>query len=246
MARDSVTGLIQTQFWCPSFAMKRFTALLLVCVLAVPACASREKEPKPSLGDNMGDAAQSAMSQTRDGLGNAAMSPLEDFNLRRDTIPPVLAMIENPYDLPVDLTCPDLTRLIAELDGALGADWDNPQPDERLRTEKLADRAATAALDAISDEARGLIPFRDVVRKATGADSHEKRLSLAYKLGAQRRAYLKGYGIALNCEGKAKPDFSKMPARTIEYRGDQPDGAKAKASRSIWSRATPWKEKPEE
>ena len=186
------------------------------------------------------------MSQTRDGLSEAALSPLEDFNLRRDEIPKVLAMIENPYDLPVDLTCPDLTRLIGELDRALGADWDNPQPDERLRTEKLADSAATAALDALSDEARGLIPFRDLVRRATGADSHEKRLSIAYKLGAQRRAYLKGYGIALNCEGRAKPDFSKMPARTIEYRGDQPDGKKAKTERSIWSRATPWKDGSED
>jgi hypothetical protein len=229
-------------------AMYRSSSLIMAVLFAVSGCASRDKaaEKPPSLSDNMGGAAQSAAGQTRDGLGNAALSPLEDFNLRRDKIPPVIAMIENPYDLPVDLTCPDLTRLIAELDRALGADWDNPQPDERLRTEQLADSAAAAALEAISDEARGLIPFRDVVRKATGADSHEKRLSLAYKLGAQRRAYLKGYGIALNCEGKAKPDFTKMPGRTIEYRGDQPSGSRKASSRSIWSRATPWKEKPEE
>ncbi len=231
--------------------MKR-AFLLLISALLLVACSSREKaekrpapveiagDGKDSLSTNMRQGADSVVDQTRDGFREAALSPLEDLNLRRDKIPPPLAMIENPYDLPVDLTCKDVENLLKELNGLLGADWDAMTPDERLRTEKLADSAATAALDAIASEASGMIPFRDVVRKATGADSHEKRLSLAFKIGAQRRAYLKGYGLALGCDGKARPDFTKMPPRTVQWRGDRPDGKPVKTLRPIWSRAMPW------
>jgi hypothetical protein len=232
----------------------RHVLLLLVLLGALAGCASREYRPPSdhevanardgdSLTTNVGQATSSAMSQTRGGLKDAALSPLEDFNLRREPIPPVLEAIQNPYDLPTDLTCLDLTRLISELDAALGADWDAPAPDPRLRTEQLADSAANAALDAVADEARGLIPFRDVVRRATGADSHEKRYNRAFKMGAQRRAYLKGIGVSRECTGRAAPDFSRMPERKIEFRGSEADGmATPKSSPSIWSRATPWKD----
>lgn len=199
-----------------------------VAVLLVSACASRpdvehrDDANLRSLPQNMGEAAGETYSQTKSGLGDAALSPLEDFNLRREEIPMLLKNMESPYDLPQDLTCLDLERLIGQLDIVLGPDWDTPNPDERLRTEKLADAASEAALGAVADEARGFIPFRGLIRKATGAESHEKKYNRAFKIGAQRRAYLKGMGLAKGCGLPARPDFTTAELGKLVYKGDAP------------------------
>ena len=208
--------------------MKRHLPLIFA-IAAITACAStpapvqQNTNADGSLTQNVGAAAGSTYSQTRDGFTDAALSPLEDLNLRRDEIPPVLVNIKSPYDLPTDLTCRDIKQLIGQLDKVLGPDWDTPVPDERLRTEKLADSASEATLGAIASEARGFIPFRSLVRKATGADSHEKRYNQAYKIGAQRRAYLKGVGLAKGCPAPARPDFAASKSSSaIVFKGDAP------------------------
>ncbi|MCA8899949.1 MAG: hypothetical protein KDA53_01725 [Hyphomonas sp.] len=204
-------------FLLPAFA------LLAACASAPPPAP----EDDQGLVTNVGDAAGSTYTQTRDGLGDAALSPLEDLNLRRDEIPPLLAAITTPYDLPEDLTCLDIERMLAQLDRVLGPDWDTPDPDERLRTEKLADGASEAALGAIASEARGFIPFRSLVRKATGAETHEKKYNQAYKKGAQRRAYLKGIGLAKGCAWPARPNPHPPSRDEIVFKGDQPTPAGA-------------------
>ncbi|MFN7178734.1 hypothetical protein [Hyphomonas sp.] len=199
--------------------------LSLAALLALAGCASRGSG-EDSLGQNVGQAAGSATAQTRQGLGDAALSPLEDLNLRRREIPPLLAAMANPYDVPADLSCGAIDLMIAELDGVLGPDWDAPQPDERLRTEVLADEAANAALGAVESGVTGWIPFRGLIRKATGAESHEKKYNRAFKIGAQRRTYLKGYGLAKGCPAPARPDFVTLHAHddeTIIYKQDSPD-----------------------
>lgn len=203
--------------------------ILLPALLLATACAS---SPKPAarednvesqgLVQNTGDAAGTAYTQTREGLPDAAMSPLEDLNLKRDPIPPVLAAIKNPYDVPEDITCTDITLMLADLDAALGPDWDTEEPDERLRTEKLADSASDAALDAIASEASSLIPFRSLVRRASGAYAYQKKYNLAYKIGAQRRAYIKGIGIARDCPYPARPAPIEPTPDEIVFKGDTP------------------------
>lgn len=209
--------------------MQPFPFLLAFAFLG--ACASQPAKQAAttdfngSLTQNVGTAAGTAYSQTREGLTDAALSPLEDLNLRRDEIPPVLADADSPYDLPANMTCPEITALLGQLNRVLGPDWDTPNPDERLRTEKLADSASNAALNAIASEARGMIPFRSLVRKATGAESHEKRYNQAYKIGAQQRTYLKGMGLAKGCDLPARPDFNTRraePAPAVAYNGDAP------------------------
>lgn len=210
--------------------MTRFL-ILLITILGVTACASTrdsrqatDNDNISSLSGNVGDAAASTYSQTRSGLGDAALSPLDDLNLRRTAIPKRLANIDNPYDLPRNLDCIQIGRLVGELNGVLGPDWDTPIPDERLRTEKLADSAASATLGALASEASGIIPFRGLVRKMTGAASHEKKYNRAFKIGAQRRAYLKGLGEAKNCPFPARPDFSNEPIDDlIIYSLDSPN-----------------------
>jgi hypothetical protein len=205
--------------------------LCLGAMLALAACASTptttqstDNADDPSLRDNVGTAAGSAMEQTREGLPNAALSPLEDFNLRRDEIPPLLAALQSPYDLSPVLTCEEIEAQLAKLDLVLGPDWDTPNPDERLRTEILADSASEATLDMLASEARGFIPFRGLIRKATGAESHEKKYNKAFKIGAQQRAYLKGYGLAKGCPPPARPDFLAIPLGNddILFKGDSP------------------------
>ncbi|MGA1343258.1 MAG: hypothetical protein ACO33A_09485 [Hyphomonas sp.] len=194
-------------------------------LLLLTGCASQADPGEGNLPQNVGSAAGSATAKTRDGFSDAALTPLEDLNLRRREIPPVLAAMESPYHLPAELTCEELDRMIAELDSLLGPDWDAPQPDERLRTEVLGDEAAEAALGAVESGVTGWIPFRGLIRKATGAESHEKKYNLAYRIGAQRRAYLKGYGLAKGCPAPARPDFMALqPADTKEiiYKQDAP------------------------
>lgn len=206
--------------------------LCLGAMLALAACASTPTTPQPtsttddpSLSDNIGTATGSAMEQTREGLPNAALSPLEDFNLRRTEIPPLLEAINSPYDISPALTCDEVEAQLARLDRVLGPDWDTPNPDERLRTEVLADSAAEATLDMLASEARGFIPFRGLIRKATGAESHEKKYNKAFKIGAQQRAYLKGYGLAKGCPPPARPDFLAIPLGNddILFKGDSPE-----------------------
>lgn len=187
-----------------------------IALLALSGCVSREGSGatggRDSLSENAGDAASSATGQTRDGLTDAALTPLEDLNLRRHQIPPLLAQMDSPYLVAAELSCDEISTMIAELDQVLGLDWDAPEPDERLKTEILADEAAEATLDAVRSGVTGWIPFRGLIRKATGAESHEKNYNRAFKIGAQRRTYLKGYGLAKGCELPARPDFETMLA----------------------------------
>ncbi len=201
-----------------------------MALMAVSACASRETPPddasQGSLAGNAGAAAGSATAQTRDGFADAALTPLEDFNLRRRQIPPLLAQMDSPYDAATELDCGQIAAMIAELDQVLGSDWDAPEPDERLRTEILADEAADATLGVVRSGATGWIPFRGLIRKATGAESHETKYNRAYKIGAQKRAYLKGYGLARDCDVPARPDFATLLTQDIDaiiYKHDTPE-----------------------
>lgn len=195
----------------------RHLTLPLLAALALSACASGGQT-----GQNMGAAAGSAAGQTRDGLAGAASAPLDDFNLRRREIPQLLATLKVPYGPPGEMTCAGIEMDVAELDAVLGLDWDSGQPDERLNSEVLAEEASDAALDAVRNVSTGWIPFRGLVRQATGAESHEKKYNQAFKIGAQRRAYLKGYGQALGCQIPAQPDFEALETlkseSKIQYR----------------------------
>ncbi len=181
-----------------------FSAALLSLTLI--GCATRTESPESS---NAGD-----------DLTNAVLTPLDDFNVRRTEIPPVLAAMDSPYTLDADLTCDEISAAIADLDAVLGPDWDAPAPADRLMSEKLGDEASDAAMSAVESGATGWIPFRGLLRKATGAESHEARYNRAFNLGAQRRAYLKGYGLAKDCSEPARPDFATLLIRNSEAAGD--------------------------
>ncbi len=164
-----------------------------------------------------------AVSQTRAGLTDAALSPLEDLNLRKDEVPEVLAAISNPYKVDHTASCADIASEIATLDGVLPPDWDEVSEEEQASLSELAaDTASDGVLGVVASEARGLIPYRGWVRRLSGANSHEKKLRAAFDRGRARRTYLKAIGRTKNCEGIAAPVFAEEKEPPVVYRGDRP------------------------
>ena len=110
------------------------------------------------------------------------------------------------------MNCEEITDRINKLEEVIGPDWDAPTADDRKRTDEISDAASGFALGAVESGTTGWIPFRGLVRQATGAAGHEKKVARAYTLGAQQRAYLKGLGMALGCPVPARPDFEALMA----------------------------------
>ena len=129
--------------------------------------------------------------ESPDDLEGALMTPAEDVGLSRIEIPPLLAAIDNPYATR-PTSCTALAQEVAALNGVLGEDLDIPD-DKAERRERFA-YAATG--DAVSSL---LIPFRGVVRVASGASTRERKARAAYQKGLVRRSYLKGMASEMDC-----------------------------------------------
>ena len=83
----------------------------------------------------------------RAGVGDAAATPLEDLNVRRDAIPAVLTeAFAHPYNLEGLSGCRRISAEVSRLDEALGPDLDDP---DRASVERTEDIAAGAALDVV-------------------------------------------------------------------------------------------------
>lgn len=153
----------------------------------------------------------SAMSGARQfgaGFGSAATAPLEDLNLRRERIPPVLLYAEeNPYDLRGMGRCGAIAAEVARLDDALGPDTAEPPPPRGSRRDEAAAAAAALALDAVRDASTDFIPGRSWIRLLSGAERHSRRVQSAIQAGIMRRAFLKGTGMQRNCAPPAAPSW---------------------------------------
>ena len=158
-------------------------------------------------GCNAGASAVEGGRQFGSGLGEAVTAPLEDLNLRRQTIPTVLLQAEaNPYDLRHLNQCSTIGAEIGRLDEALGPDTDEPPaPDGSYLSERAADAASSAALDAIRDTTTDFIPGRSWIRRLSGAEQHSRHVQSAIQAGRMRRAFLKGVGMQRNCAPPAAP-----------------------------------------
>jgi len=200
------------------------TALTSLLAAALSACASTGPD------GGVTQTASKTVEKTGEGLGDAVMSPLEDLNLKRESIPELGKDESSPYAVEgaATLNCTFLALKIAELDGILGDDFDAPAPEEDKelsdteKAERRAERASDATLGYISSEARGFIPFRGTMRYITGASKHEKKLARAYAIAAQRRAFLKGIGLARGCEPPAAPRPPEPEADKVVFKGDNP------------------------
>lgn len=178
---------------------------LLVLTLAAAACASTSDRAETADAASEPGATERAIERTEDGFGDAALSPLEDINLKRDKIPETFQAIDNPYGVDPEISCAQIAVEVTELDALLGRDWDIPPPDKKGLSERAADGASTAFLDAVSSGASGLIPYRGFVRTLSGAARHEKKVRKAYERGSHRRTFLKAIGLTKGCAYPAAP-----------------------------------------
>ena len=147
---------------------------------------------------SVGENTQGVRQETARGVKGAVNAPVEDLNLRKIEIPEVLARIDPVYQPDKTFACDDISQELAELETVLEPDVD-ADPEDKSRTENFSEKAANKLSDVLVDTGRGLIPFRSLVRWASGASDAEKRVRNAYRNGLLRRAYLKGQAQALNC-----------------------------------------------
>jgi len=146
-------------------------------------------------------------SPNQHGLVGAVATPLNDLNLVREKIPPLLiAAKASPYAVPADKDCDSLESAIRALDEVLEPDVDNNATGEKPNlVEKGADLAGQSAVDTLRATTESVIPFRSWIRKLTGAERHSREVATAIAAGVVRRAFLKGMRAAQACEANNEP-----------------------------------------
>jgi len=147
-----------------------------------------------------------APKSTSDRLGNAVVSPLNDFNVVQTGIPAILTeAVKNPYLAPPVNTCKGISDQVTLLDTALGPDLDAIVTENKSDMEKGGDFAQDEAVGGVERTINGVIPFRSWVRKLSGAEKKSNELRTAVAAGIVRRAFLKGMGQERGCEAPAAP-----------------------------------------
>lgn len=157
------------------------------------------------------------------GLREGVLAPLEDFNVRREAIPPILASLD-VYEKPVPTSCAGIAIEIHDLEAYVGSDIDvlDMSGTASLRGQ-VVDMADDQAYSLVADLTTDVIPFRNLVRRATGATAHDRSIRKAYKRGRLRRSYLKGVGFAMGCDSPAAPHFPTVAAekRRLEREAEE-------------------------
>ena len=190
----------------PQNPIMKSVYLALIAAIWLSACASTPASQNDAETDEAeAPATERAIQRTEDGFGDAAMSPLEDVNLKRDKIPEEFKAIENPYYVDPETSCEKIADEVTSLDALLGRDWEIPPPDKKGLSERAADGASTAFLDTVASSASDLIPFRGIVRTVSGANSHARKVRKAYERGSHRRTFLKAIGMMKGCPYPASP-----------------------------------------
>jgi len=132
-----------------------------------------------------------------------AKTPLRDLNIDARDIPEVLqAAARDPYRTDGFAKCDALVSAIAELDTVLGQDYDIAEDDGEKRISE--GRVGQTVVGSF-------IPFRGLVREASGAAEADRNLRAAYTAGMVRRSFLKGWGLGRGCAYPARP---KAAAKT--------------------------------
>jgi len=130
-------------------------------------------------------------------FGEVMLTPLSDINLRKQRIPEKLTALQTPYDVVRDQSCRALVADIQQWDAILGPDIDSAIYESRDVKDKRQTRETT--LDVAEAGIGSFIPFRGLVRAATGATKHENEIRRQYRKGVARRAYLRGLAAAQKC-----------------------------------------------
>ena len=165
---------------------------MIGAVLCTPANAQGDQPAEPPEVERVGR----PVTDDTVTMGDAATSPLNDFNLSRDKVPDILLEArKNPYARSKHMRCPEIASKVGELDAVLGEDIDVAERKGRK----------TGPGDIAKWAVGSFIPFRGLVREISGARRHEAEFRDAIVAGMMRRAYLKGLGEQKNCRYPARP-----------------------------------------
>ncbi|WP_374388892.1 hypothetical protein [Sandaracinobacter sp.] len=136
---------------------------------------------------------QSGADRLGDKAENIVRQPVKDVGLMRENPPEVLKDAQRaPYSLAGIKRCQDIRRAIGELDVVLGPDVDAVDEKGDALPERLAEAGAKSIVNS-------LIPFRGIVREATGAAEADRKFRMMVAAGMARRGFLKGIAKERNC-----------------------------------------------
>lgn len=137
---------------------------------------------------------------TKETAGDIATQPANDVNIKKLKIPQKLKDIQKkPYSLKKLNSCDAFSTEIAELNEALGPDLDE-------KADKTASEKRKSTAKRVGGFATGaIIPFRGLVREASGAAKAQRRFNTAVTAGVTRRAFIKGIGQERGCGQSARP-----------------------------------------
>jgi hypothetical protein len=117
-------------------------------------------------------------------------------------VPQLLKDIKaDPYKQPGQPICDTVPLEIQQITDLIGPD---------LNTQATADDKSLASRGA--DVARGLVPYRGVVRFVTGANKKDEELREAIMAGYARRGFLRGIQLNLKCHPEPTPVADPSPA----------------------------------
>lgn len=166
--------------------------------------------------------AQTAVDPSNPNAGDVVTKPLEDMNLKKDEIPPILLQVrDKPYDMTGLRRCQDIQANIQNLDAVLGDDIDIAAADKRGMS---VGRIAQSIVGS-------LIPFGGVIREISGANENRRQWELAIYAGSVRRAFLKGVGQSRGCAYPARPASARDVAlvKAAREKADQDEKKEDKA-----------------
>lgn len=130
----------------------------------------------------------------------AAMSPLRDFNLTQAPIPGQLTGLQQPYGYIDQSGCQVWTQEIDSLETALMTN-DGRRVGFRRDSETFVGRSGNLRDSGIKSATSQFIPFRSIVRQASGASRFEQRAERASDRARYRIGYLVGLGRSHRCPG---------------------------------------------
>ncbi|WP_298913123.1 hypothetical protein [uncultured Algimonas sp.] len=160
--------------------MWKASFVLALCAALLSSCASFPEET--------------------DHFGFAATAPLRDLNLAQSPIPGQLDALHQPFGHIGRSGCPAWSREIDDLEAALSRN-EGRRVGFRRDNETFEGRTGNLRDAGIAALARSPIPFRSVVRQASGAAQFEQRADRASDRARYRIGYLVGLGRSHRCPG---------------------------------------------
>jgi hypothetical protein len=155
---------------------------MMLMLLGMPAPLLAQAQSQQTTADRLEEKAEGVVRQ-----------PIKDIGLMRENPPEVLRDAQKaPYTLAGLKTCGDLKRAIGELDVVLGPDVDAVDDQGDALPARLAEAGAKSIVNA-------LIPFRGLVREASGAAEADRKFRMMVAAGMARRGYLKGVAHQRKC-----------------------------------------------